>query len=56
MKKTENEKDNNSPYDFYFWIGAEAEQFASLRSDAFTKRVQEEAAREASRRKPLPEV
>lgn len=53
-KKIENEA--NNPYDFYFWIGAEAEQFTSLERDEFIKRVEEETAREASSRKPLPEV
>lgn len=42
-KKIENEA--NNPYDFYFWIGAEAEQLTSLERDEFIKRVEEESRR-----------
>lgn len=55
-KKIEIENEANNPYDFYFWIGAEAEQLTSLERNEFIKRVEKEATRETSGRKPLPEV
>lgn len=55
MTKTAKTKDENS-YDFYFWIGAEAEQLDSLEKEEFNARIRQEAARTASGGKPLPKV